>query len=206
MEERSFRPDGPKSALFARTTPTIDGDRLYVMSGQGMLCCFNAKNGEPRWSVDTVQLFQAQQPTYGISESPVIAGDVVMCTPGGTKASVVGVDKFTGNVVWATSDVHESASGYNQPMVIKRGKRWLAVVMTANSMLGIDAADGTVYWRVPFAMTASNALPRCWPTTSSTRRRTRRIAAAAGFTLSADGSQLPHSGAKSHDGEHGRRW
>ena len=183
-----FGADGQANAAFARSTPTVDGDRLYVMSGQGVVVCLNAKNGAIKWTVDTVKDFQAKLPQYGIAESVALAGDVVVCTPGGEKAGVIGLDKNNGRLRWATSQVHEP-SGYNQPIVIARGQRKLAVVMTAKSMLGIETAHGTVLWRVPYDFDGQ----QCFTPLFAENILYAPIAPGslgAGFTLSADGSRI----------------
>ncbi len=183
-----FGADGQANASYARSTPTVDGDRLYVMSGQGAVVCLNATTGALRWSVDTVEAFQAKRPPYGIAESVVLAGDVLVCTPGGEKASVIGLDKYTGRLCWATSAVQEP-SGYNQPIVIKRGKRKLAVVMTAKSMLGLDAARGTVLWRVPYNFDGQ----QCFTPLFADDILYAPVATGslgAGFKLSADGGSI----------------
>lgn len=134
-----------------RCTPTVDGDRIYVMSGMGTLICFETKDGKKatkKWSVDTVKKFGGKVIGWGIAESVLIDGKNVICTPGGKGASVVALDKMTGKTVW-TSKQWSEASAYCSPILIKRGKQRLIVTMTANHIVGLEAGTGKVVWKQP---------------------------------------------------------
>ena len=144
-----YGPEGAGAAAYARSTPTVDGDRVYLMSAQGKVVCLHAKSGALLWTLDTMKEFQAQQLQHGISESVLVVDHVVVCTPGGTNATVVGIDAITGRPVWRTMGLSE-ASGYNQPILVRRGKLNVAVIMTDRSLLGLDAANGAVLWREPY--------------------------------------------------------
>lgn len=130
----------------ARTTPTVDGDRLYVISGAGVVVCFDAKTGQKRWWVNVVERFGGQSLNWGISESALIEGEKVICTPGGSDATVVALDKNTGKTVW-TSEGLSDAAAYCSAILVERGGTRLVVTITARSIVGIKAEDGTVLWQ-----------------------------------------------------------
>jgi outer membrane protein assembly factor BamB len=111
-----------------RTTPTIDGDRLYLMSGQGRIACHNAKTGEHIWHRDTLQEFQGKNIQWGVAESVLIDGEKVICTPGGKDATVVALKKTTGETIWTTKGLGER-SAYCSPAVIDRGPNRLILTM-----------------------------------------------------------------------------
>ena len=151
-----YGPEGPGGAAYARSTPTVDGDRVYLMTAQGRVVCMGAAKGELLWELDTVQEFGAKVPQHGIAESVAVAGGVVVCTPGGSNAAVIGIDRLSGRARWRTEGLSDG-SGYNQPLVVRRGGLDLAVVMTDRSLLGIDAVSGRVLWRESYGAAGPHA-------------------------------------------------
>jgi outer membrane protein assembly factor BamB len=134
----------------ARTTPTVDGDRVYVMSSAGHLMSFDAATGKQLLDVDTVDRFKGVQPKWAIAESPLIDGGNVICTPGGPDASLVALNKLTGETVW-TSKGLSAASAYCSPLIVKVGDRRLIVTQLAGLVVGVDAASGQPLWQQPLA-------------------------------------------------------
>src|SRR6185369_17006506 len=87
--------DGP------RGTPTVDGDRVYALGGQGELVCAEAAGGRERWRVNLQKdLGGAMMSGWGYTESPLVDGDKLVCTPGGGKGTLAALDKRTGKVLW----------------------------------------------------------------------------------------------------------
>lgn len=82
----------------SRSTPTIDGDRLYVLSGNGVLGCFNSKTGDRNWSKD-LKRYGGRPGGWGYAESVLIYDDFAIVKPGGSSC-VVALDKMTGRAVW----------------------------------------------------------------------------------------------------------
>ncbi len=144
----NYGPEWKGSEPGSRTTPTIDGDRLYLMSGHGRIACHNAKTGKHIWHIDTANQFQGRNIRWGIAESVLIDGEKVICTPGGKDATVVALDKMTGKTIWTTKGLSER-SAYCSPAVINRGPTRLILTMVEASIVGIDMKNGKVYWRHP---------------------------------------------------------
>ncbi|NLW51447.1 MAG: PQQ-binding-like beta-propeller repeat protein [Candidatus Brocadiaceae bacterium] len=130
----------------SRTTPTVDGALLYVMTAYGRVGCFDAKTGEEKWAVDTAQTFGARTLTWGLAESLLIDGDRVICTPGGPDATMVALDKMTGRTVWVSTGLSDKA-GYCSPILIERGGRRIICTLTGSAVVGIDADTGRLLWR-----------------------------------------------------------
>ena len=128
-----------------RTTPTVIDGLVYVMSAHGRVVCFDAVTGEQEWHVDTRQEFGAQSVSWGIVESLLIDGDNLICTPGGSAASVVALNRKTGKTVWACQELREP-SGFCSPTLVKRGELRIIVTLTRDSLVGIDAKSGTLLW------------------------------------------------------------
>lgn len=146
--KKQYGPEWTGSYPGTRTTPTLDGDRLYLMSGQGRIACFNALTGDAVWHIDTLKTFRGKNIRWGIAESVLVDGDKVICTPGGQNATVVALNKMNGQTVWTTQGLSD-LSAYCSPMLVERGGTRLIVTMVQKHIVGIDADSGTVYWRIP---------------------------------------------------------
>ena len=133
----------------ARTIPTIEKDRLYLISGMGVGWCFEAKSGKKIWSTDTVQEFQGQEPRWGWSESPLIVDDKVICTPGGKLGTLAALDKMTGKTVWSTKGLSELGC-YSSPICAERNGKKIIVNQADASIFGVEAQSGKVLWQVKF--------------------------------------------------------
>ncbi len=137
------------TALFAgsRSTPTVAGDLIYLESGNGAVYCLNAHNGEQVWKVDFFAELQADSVQFGFSESVLVEGDRLYCTPGGKTHNMVALDRFTGKQIWASPGYGEQAT-YSSPVIFNHNGRPLLVNLTASSILGVDAASGELLWRI----------------------------------------------------------
>jgi len=137
--------DFHKSYPGSRSSPTVVGDLLYVLSGQGLLVCMNVNDGMIQWSQSLFRDFDGRNITWGITETVVVDENTVYCTPGGSKQNVVALDRFSGNVKW-TSRGKGNRSAYCTPLLINLPAAKLLVTHTASNILGIDASNGTVLW------------------------------------------------------------
>ena len=129
----------------ARSTPTVDGDRFYLLSGVGEVYCFDAADGDIIWSLDVFSKYKGKYPLWGMSENILVDGDNIICTPGGAIASVVALDKMTGKVVWECTRLSE-ASTYCNPRVFEMGPNRIIATMLRDSVVGIDAKTGKLLW------------------------------------------------------------
>lgn len=84
-------------------TPTVDGDRLYVLGLGGELACLQVKDGKILWHRSLTADFGGRVPTWSYRESPLVDGDKVICTPGGNEAMLVALDKITGHTLWKSA-------------------------------------------------------------------------------------------------------
>ena len=129
--------DGPRS------TPTIDGNRLFAFGGTGELSCLDTATGTKIWSVNVVQLFGGTTPYWGYSESPLVIGDRIVLNAGGRKASIVAVNKADGKTLWQN---HNDAAGYSSPMLLRTGSLQQVVFFTGQRALAVDPRDGRLLW------------------------------------------------------------
>ena len=142
----SYGPEWQRSHRGTRTIPTVDDSRVYVFSGTGVLACFDTKTGKEKWTVDTVKKFGGKNIMWGIAESVLIVGANAICTPGGKDASVVALDKITGQTVWTSKGLSERSS-YCSPALIETGNAKLIVTMLERSVVGLDIKTGRVLWK-----------------------------------------------------------
>jgi len=142
----TYGPEWRKSMPGVRSTPTVDGDRVYVISGLGEVFCYETKTGRQIWTVDAFNKFGGKYGIWGIAESPLIDGDNIICTPGGSRATVVALNKMTGQTVW-TCLVEGERHCYCSPILIERGPNRIIVTITDEFVLGIDARTGKLLWK-----------------------------------------------------------
>ena len=149
---RDDRGDGP------RGTPTVDGDRLYALGGNGDLSCIETKTGRVAWAINILEKFGGQNPNWGISESPLVVGDKLLVNAGGADASVVALNKKDGSVIWKSQS---DAAGYSSAMPIQIGSTTQVVFFTDKRALGVDLKDGRLLWQYEKAAnrTANVATP-----------------------------------------------
>jgi outer membrane protein assembly factor BamB len=92
-------------------TPTVDGERLYVLGASGTLACMKVANGEIIWRRSLVEDFNGQPPTWRYTESPLVDGNKLICTPGGDDSLLVALDKLTGEVIWKSKALDTASDG-----------------------------------------------------------------------------------------------
>jgi outer membrane protein assembly factor BamB len=133
------RGDGPRS------TPTVDGDRVYALGAHGDLICVNRADGKPIWKRN-MREFGGSVPVWGYSESVLVDGSRVVCTPGGSQGAVVALDKMTGERLWQSREVQDNAHYSSVIAVDLNGKRQF-IQLLVNGVVGLDAGNGALLWR-----------------------------------------------------------
>ena len=127
-----------------RGTPTVDGPRLYAISADGVLVCLDSETGKRIWEVSLTERFGGRLPNRGYCESPLVEGDRLLVTPGGSGAAVVALDKATGEPRWKSQN---DRAGYSSIVAFDAGGARRLAVFTAEAALGLDAKDGELLWR-----------------------------------------------------------
>jgi outer membrane protein assembly factor BamB len=129
-----------------RSTPTVDGDLIFAMDAWGDLVCVSAADGREKWRKNLASDFAGQVPTWGYAESPLVDGDQVVATPGGANGALVALNKATGEVKWQSKDFNDAAH-YSSIVPAEIGGARQYVQLTADSVVGISAKDGSVLWK-----------------------------------------------------------
>ncbi|MBL7189123.1 MAG: PQQ-binding-like beta-propeller repeat protein [Phycisphaerae bacterium] len=138
--------DGP------RGTPTVDNGLIYAVGTGGNVVCVSADSGELRWSKNLQKdLGGGKNPGWRFSESPLIDGDRLLCTPGGRDAVMAALDKKTGELIWKCSmpDIGpkgKDEAGYSSIVAADIAGVRQYVQLTNKGLVGVAAKDGRFLW------------------------------------------------------------
>lgn len=149
---RNDRGDGP------RGTPTIEGNRLYALGGNGDLSALDLGTGKVVWTMNVLDKFGGSQITWGISESPLIVGEKILVNPGGPNASIVALNKKDGSLIWKSQS---DRAGYSSAIAVDTAGTQQVVFFTSTRAVGLDVKDGRLLWeyRNPSNRVANAATP-----------------------------------------------
>jgi outer membrane protein assembly factor BamB len=125
-----------------RATPTVQGGRLWTLGSDGDLVCLRTEDGKLVWRKHLQRDFKGLRGTWAYGESPLIDGDLLICTPGGPTATLVALAKDTGKLVWKTAKEEYNFAGYASAIVGYAGKRKLYVQFLGPGVVGVDAKTG----------------------------------------------------------------
>jgi outer membrane protein assembly factor BamB len=142
----AFQQGAPQGHEGPGCTPTVDGDRLYVLGLGGELACLQAKDGKVVWHKNVVEQFGGRVPRWSYRESPLVDGDKVICTPGGPGATLVALDKKSGDTVWKSAVPGNPGPGYSSAIAIDFGGKREYVQFTQRSVVGVSASNGKFLW------------------------------------------------------------
>jgi len=148
--------NGQESWQSSRGTPTVDGGLVYVLTPFGLLVACRAKDGREVFRVDLVaQLGGKKGDSWGYSESVLIDGDALVCTPGGEQAVMVALDKHSGRPRWSCPLPGCRGAGHSSIVVAEVKGRRVYVQTTASGAMGVDARTGTLLWSYPIEQTTA---------------------------------------------------
>jgi outer membrane protein assembly factor BamB len=146
--------DGP------RCTPTVDGDRVYALTREGDLVCLAVGDGHVLWRKNYAKDFHGRMMSgWGYSESPLVDGDKLVCTPGGDDATVVALDKHTGAVLWKAAVRDGGWSGYASLVIAEVGGVRQYITVLGRCFVGVAATDGRLLWRYGKAVNSTANIP-----------------------------------------------
>lgn len=129
----------------SRSTPVIVDDWLYIYSGKGDIYGFEALTGQLRWKKNVLSETDGENIKWGVTETLLVDGDQLFCTPGGKTNNVVSLNRKSGELIWSCAGVGD-LSAYCSPMLIDLSSRKLLVTMMSSHIIGIDATTGKLLW------------------------------------------------------------
>ncbi|QEF96622.1 outer membrane biogenesis protein BamB [Stieleria maiorica] len=130
-----------------RSTPTIDGDKLYALGSDGDLACLDAKSGSIKWSKNLRSDFGGKPGKWAYAESPLIDGDALICSPGGSEATVVALNKSDGKPIWKAPLAQADDAGCSSPVVATIAGTKQYVLFLSKGVVGLKAETGELLWR-----------------------------------------------------------
>ena len=133
----------------SRCTPTYYNGKIFLISGSGDLVCVGT-DGKIKWSVNHYQMFDGKPIQFGISESPVVAGNKVIASPGGKKASLAAFNIENGKLVWSSEPLGDGPQ-YVNPLLIDYAGKQIIVTVSGTMIFAVNAADGKILWKVNYA-------------------------------------------------------
>ncbi len=128
-----------------RSTPTVSDGHAYVLTDVGVVACLQISDGTVVWSADFVNQYGGSIPKWGYSESVLVDGDRVVCTPGGPEF-MIGLNKMTGEKVWSAVEFEETAQ-YVSPIKAKLGDVSFYVSACKSGVIGISADSGKILFK-----------------------------------------------------------
>jgi len=129
----------------ARSFVNVNDGRLYIFSGRGVLSCLDEKTLEVIWKKDVLTDFDGVNLKFGMTESPLIVGDVIYMMPGGKTNNFIALNKKTGDLIWSSEGIGVPSS-YCSPQYI--GDQEIPVIVNAidSCLIGLNAKTGEVLW------------------------------------------------------------
>jgi outer membrane protein assembly factor BamB len=139
-----------------RTTPVVDGNRVYTLGTMGDLLCLDTGKGKVIWSKNLPKEYEADISTWGFAAHPLLDGELLICLVGGKGSVAVAFDKNSGKEVWRALSAREP--GYAPPMIYTIGGTRQLIIWHPESVNSLDPATGKVYWSFPFTNRAGGQL------------------------------------------------
>jgi len=150
-------PTWESSYLGPRSTPTVDGEHLYIMNTEGDVICLEAASGKEIWRRSLPDDFgsfmmQAMGNTdWKYAESPLVDGDRVIVTPGVTGAGLVALDKKSGEEIWRVKTGRIGSMGaygaaYSSVVISHGGGVKQYVQFIGRGVIGVEAETGKLLW------------------------------------------------------------
>jgi len=140
-----------------RTTPLVDGDRVFTLGTMGNLLCLDATSGIVRWSKNFIKDYGAETPQWGFAAHPLLDGNKLICLVGGKDSAVVAFHKDTGAEIWRALSAKEI--GYAPPMIYEFGGKPQLIIWHPESLNALDPETGRLYWTHPFEVKAGLTVP-----------------------------------------------
>jgi outer membrane protein assembly factor BamB len=131
----------------ARSTPTVEGEFLYALGSDGDVACLEKATGKIRWQKNLRTDFGGKHGEWAYSESPLIDGDALVCTPGGSDATLLALNKKSGEVIWECPLPEGDEAAYASAIVVESAGVKQYVQLLQKGLVGVEAKTGKFLWR-----------------------------------------------------------
>ncbi|MGD8375348.1 MAG: PQQ-like beta-propeller repeat protein [Acidobacteriota bacterium] len=140
-----------------RSTPTVHGDTVFVMSSRGNVAALDRETGNLRWGLDLGQAFGSKIPRWGFSPSALVDGEKVILEAGAPDGkSYVALDRGTGKVLWTTGETQ--SMGYSSPLAVEIGGQRQYVGVVPYRLRALDPS-GKEIWSQDWPRGETIAMP-----------------------------------------------
>jgi outer membrane protein assembly factor BamB/precorrin-6B methylase 2 len=139
--------DAPLMRWLSQRTPTVDDERLYASTAQGDLVCLQTSDGKELWRKNYPKDFGTLRRAWGFVDRPLVDGENLICTPGGTDATLAALNKRTGEVIWKCLLDPPEAGSYPALTVVETNGPRQYIAILKDSLIGVRATDGKLLWR-----------------------------------------------------------
>jgi len=130
-----------------RSTPTVDGERMFTLGSDGDLLCAETASGKVIWTKNLRAEFKGAPGNWAYAESPLVDGNLLFCTPGGPEATMVALDKKTGAVIWKSAVPGGDQAAYASAIRVEVGGVAQYVQFLGKGLVGVEAKSGRLLWR-----------------------------------------------------------
>ena len=130
----------------SRSTPTVVGNQVYALGSDGDLVCLEKKDGAEKWRKNLRSDFGGKPGEWAYSESPLVFGETLVVTPGGTESTMVALNRKTGAVLWKFASPDADQAGYSSAMLAKAGGTEQCVQLLQKGLVGLNAKTGERLW------------------------------------------------------------
>jgi len=131
----------------ARSTVNVHDGKLYIFSGRGILYCIDDNTLTPIWQKDIEKDFDGHNLKFGMTESPLIVGNVLYLTPGGEKNNMVALDKDNGELLWSSTGIGKPST-YCSPQYVSDLQTPVVVNAIDSNIVAFNAKTGAMLWVV----------------------------------------------------------
>lgn len=139
----------------SRCTPTVENERVYVLTGMDLLTCFHAETGEIIWQVDIHEAYQSDWDMFGVSESLLIVDDKLIVTPAGKTTTVIALNKLNGELIWKSEALNAHRSNMS-PVLINHFNEQYIIASSQTHMISVDPKDGKILWTYQYNYLSEN--------------------------------------------------
>jgi len=140
---RAFTESNPES----RSTPTVEGNKVYTCSGYGDIACIDGTTGKIIWSYKASEVNKGTYGRWGIAESVLLDGNKLYFSPGGPETMTIAINKETGDLIWKSASLNDKP-GYASPILINYAGKKMIVNVSLGHVFGVDASNGDILWKV----------------------------------------------------------
>jgi outer membrane protein assembly factor BamB/precorrin-6B methylase 2 len=139
--------ESPSMRQLSQRAPTVDSERLYATTPVGDLVCLETDRGRELWRKNYPTDFAGQRTRWGYCDYPLVDGDRLIVTPGGSTATLAALNKRTGEVIWKAAVAEDEEADYSPAVVVEVGGVRQYVQSLAGGLAGVAAKDGRLLWR-----------------------------------------------------------